>query len=427
MKLGWLCLDGTNSWETVSTLGTSIDIRLAVFDEILALGSSIHWFGLRKNSHLIRLKEHPRVVPDELLKQLVNDEIRRQNEQWRAISGKKKAMKLRNPNGYPMSKWVGSRAVTAVLRTLERHPLPEVDAFVAEYMDNGINQIVYFAAAIIHYSSRSIPVYVRDPERRFRYISEFSILHETPRSNMYEHRLERYLAPEHVDVIRGKIRMIYPFHADWDKGTDGFYRGKPIEMSVAYDASREIDIVPLKERIPVVMVGNDNNRRAFIEEWYGPLKHRANIYGNWKKRDANYVKSWKKINKKVRFFPPVPQDRAIETLGRGASSIFHIPQMSIRLGQVTYRVCEVPMAGSINITPHGIQRAEEWTLPDFIVNNPKEVNQKIQELVALSDREFRGLVEAQRELVRQTFEASYVAWDLIEALREDGVEVFNGK
>lgn len=425
MNIGWLCLDGTNSWDTVSTTGTDINVRVPLFNRLHDRGDKVIWFGLKPNSHLLEGDDLDFMRPHNEAIEICKVNVRAAQKIWDENNKKRKWQKKHNAEGYPMSKWVGHAAVTATLATWDKNKnlLPNCDAFIAEYMDTGLGILVLFTSLLVHYARRGTPLYVIDFERRFRYVTELKLLHDEPRGNMYEHRLERYIPHSCIDDLRGKIRMIYPFACDWDDGTNGYYKTPSIDLSVVYDVKRELSLPRLREKLaPIVMVGNDNKRRPFIEKWYGGLKYRADIYGNWAKRDSTYVESWREINRKVRFHEPVGQHELLQTLRTGYATIYHLPPMSIDLGQITYRVCEASLAGTINISPAEIKNPELYTLPQFVARDPKHLNQMLKGIMSMSEKQYQRVIQEQRKLVSHYFDADYVFDDFIEMLVMDGVD-----
>lgn len=427
MNLGWLCLDGTNTWSTVSTLGTGINVRLPIIKRLVASNDTISWFGIRKDSHLVEGEKNNRVLPYYEAAQVSGRLLRAAQKEWNENYARESWQRRNNPNKFPMSKWVGGRAVEDTLSYWkENKTLPVIDVLVAEYMDTGMGQIAFFSSILAHYAAQNVPIYVWDQERRFRYVSELKRLYADPRPNMYEHRLERYIPHRIIDLLRGKIKMCYPFDAEWDDGTNGYYRLPSFNLSAIYDPARALSLPTRQEKIvPVVMVGNDNRRRPFIEKWYGGLKHKAQIHGNWEKRDAAYVNSWKEINRRVKFYPPMPQHLLLQTQRTGWATIHHLPQMSIDLGQVTYRVCEAPLAGTIMICPKDITTHERFTLSDFVASSPDHINQLVWDLMDMPMPLYHFALIEQRELVEKNFGADKVISDFLEMLIDDGVDVWN--
>ena len=416
MNIGWVCIDGTNDWETVSTLGTCIDIRIAFFNRFLKnKRNKIYWFGVKKNSQTLEGKSISNLIPNKTLA-AVRQAFLENRKKWANLPYREKRS-VTSP-----TKWLAEHAMDSLWVSVDNGTLemPECDVVVAEYMDTGVHYQVYFAFVLAYYAKRNVPLFVRDPERRFRYTTEFSILHKQPRENMYEHRLGRFVSQETVDLLRGKIRMIYPFKAEWD--VNDFYRETPLEIAVMYDKGRDLPIPDSWESVkkhPVVMIGNDNNRRPFIEKWYGGLRYPSQIYGNWADRDIKYAEGFDKISDLVWFNDSVGQDEVLPTLQTGDATIYHLPPNSIRLGQITYRACEAPMAGTVNISPAVIPRADEFTLPEFIVNDVDELNECIENIMYMTNDQYTEAIEAQRNLVYGNFSADKIYNRFIKALRKD--------
>lgn len=413
--VGWLCLDGTNSWGTNTTLGANLIIRQPLLQRFLDIGANVYFFGLREESNVIEGKTYDNLVPIGQLKQNINQLLRDYDKQWKA-----------DPKEGSMSKWVVGHAISDALDSLAKDPLPKIDFLFAEYMDNGAAQIAYFSVILIHYAQRNVPIYVRDTERRFRYNSEIRELFDETRETMYSHRLGRYVDEEHLAELNGQIRMVYPFKAEWDDGTDGFYRTPPIYMPIIYDPERELPLVKLKEKKhPVVYIGNDNNRREMLEMWYGSLCHEAFVFGNWRKRRGGeeYVESWKQRNPRIRFADPVPMSVMLPALQRGWTSVVVYPKHYVTLGQLTDRMAELPLAGTIPIAPSELWNAKEWTLKDFIVTSPADMNVSIENIMGFTQRDYDDAVHAVRELLKKNFDADQVFNDLCVALMKDGVKI----
>lgn len=416
LRVAWLCLDGTNSWSTNSSLGANLIIRQPMLQRFLDLGCTVEWFGLREDTNVIEGKEYPNMHLYPLVKKYVNERLRVRQKEW---DSKKK-------RDGSMSKWVVGHAINDVLDWLDEEPLPKADFLFAEYMDNGPSQIAYFSVILIHYARRNIPIYVRDTERRFRYNSEIQKLFESKRDTIYSHRLGRYVDEEHIESLRGMIRMVYPFDAEWDDGTNGFYRDHPFYMPIVYDPTRELPLLRLSSKsYPVLYIGNDNNRREMLERWYSVLRHKAHIYGNWRRRDLEYVNSWKEINKKVRFGDaPIPMIEVLPTLQKGWTSVVVYPKHYVTLGQVTDRMAELGLAGTIPIAPVELWNATQWTLPEFIVGDAKQLNRTIQSIMDMKQRQYDEAVMAVRLLLRENFDADYVFNDFCVTLMKDGIRIW---
>lgn len=424
LKVGWLCLDGTNTWKTNSSLGANLIIRQPLLQRFLDIGARVEWYGLKETSNLIEDVEYSNLRPNIQVKDLVNSAFRKYDKEWKAKKPKEQA-KLGS-----MSKWICENTIEYALMYLKLHPLPKVDFLFAEYMDNGMGQICYFTTILVYYAMQGVPLYVRDTERRFRYNSEISKVVETPRKTIYEHRLQRYISQDHVNAIRGRIRMVYPYHSeDWDNGTRGFYKTPAAFMPIVYERNRELQLPSVKHRVhPVVYIGNDNNRREMFEMWYGALKQRAFIYGNWRKRAGGdaYVESWKTINPLVTFAPdPIPVHLVLGGLQRASCSVVVYPKHYVTLGQITDRMAELAQAGTIAIAPRELWNAEEWALPQFIVRDTDHMNTVIEDILTYDDGTYREAAYEQRKLLREHFNGDLVFNDFVSILQKDGVKVWD--
>jgi hypothetical protein len=421
MNLAWVTLDGTNS--TSSTLGTNTLIRVTLFRQLVRDGHRIHWFGLKAHSHLLDGQEEHQIVPHYDVKKLVQDSIKKYQAIW--DSGQY------SPTEMSMSKWVASNAIEDVLAYLKNYKkMPKVDAVFLEYMDNGFAQIVYFATLLIWFAKQKIPIYVRDTEHRFRYLSELKALHDTPRRNMYEHRLERYILPKHVRAIRGTIRMVYAHDSEWDDLTGGFYRGPTMSIPVVYDETREIPLrrippVNTKVRAPIIYIGNDNRRRAALEQWFTrAVRHKIYVYGNWKRKDPKYTSAFEKANPKVKFGDPIPQETLIDQLSRGLTTFYLQPKDYIVLGQITDRVCEAALAGTIMLVPREVKVGRAVTARGYgRVRDVSALRDLLREISGLSNSEYRAVVEQQRKVLRTAFGAEPMYEYFKACLREDGVKI----
>lgn len=421
MRLGWLSPDGTNDWSTVSSLGTDIEVRIGIFKEFLADPKNrLVWFGMKKGSGNLEGKSNKHIDSQENYHGLVNKALSDATKLW-------KAGKVKNPHDYTMSKWISNWAIEYVLHFLEHEPLPKLDAFFAKYMDNGYGQIVYFTCLLIHYARRGTLIYVSDNERRFRYISELKRLAATPRSNMYEHRLERYVPHSFIDELRGKIRMAYAFDASsWDDSTKGYYRGLPIYLPTIYDEDREVKLDDnwwARKKIPVITICNDSGRRPMIEKWFGGLEYKSRIYGNWRRKDPEYVKQFRATHRLVHFIDSIPQDRLLHVQSRSFATIYTLPEMAVKLGQVTYRPAEAPLAGTLMLTPVNMEHAEDFTLPQFIVKSVDELNKMVGILPKLTRKTYRAMVEEERDLVKLHFGRETMYGNLMYAFKQDGVKI----
>jgi len=387
-----------------------------MFNRFLWHGDSIEWFGLRKESHLLEGVKYLDIRPHEGTRALVMSSIRDATKLW-------KAGDVKNPHNLTMSKWISTTAIRHCLKHLERNPLPKIDFLFAEYMDNGMSQIVYFSVLLLYYAKRDIPLYVRDTEHKFRYISELDKLHDTPRDNMYSHRLGRYVAESDIQSLRGKIRMVYAWDNPlWDTGTDGFYKTPSVSLPVIYDPKRELPIQPVDVRkTPVVYIGNDNDRRPMFQTYYGGLKYRAEIYGNWNRRAADFVAQMADINPKVRFNDPIPQHLMLPRLAHSLSTVFVTKKIYKAVGQITDRACEVSLAGAVAVTPSEISNAGVWTLPEFIVGGVADMNRAIKSISRLSDKQYASVIKDQRKVISKHYDADFVMSDFIDVLISDGV------
>ena len=431
MKVGWVSPEGTNTWETVSTVGTSIIIRIPTFRRLLERNHDVIWFGLKKQGHLIEGK-------DEGLKPVyrINDYIK---EFLREAKKKWDGGKVKNPNGYSMSKWVTTTAIRKSLKVLRAAPPPDIDVLFAEYMDNGMPQIVFFTVLVLHYAARDVPIYVRDTENKFRYVSEYKILSDSVRDNMYSHRLGRYVAEEDIQSLRGKLRMVYAFDAsEWDDGTNGFYRLPPLYFPLMYDPERELIIPLLSDKLtkPVVYIGNDNNRRPMFKKYYGGLKkytartlpadvrgriRMADVYGNWQRSAPGFVEEMNP--KRVRFNPPISQELMLRRLSESLCTVFVTKEIYAKCGQVTTRSAEVSLAGTLAVVPRRVPRADEWALSEFIVDDVDGMNKAIQFMTNMSDTAYVEAVYAQRGVIQNYYHADLMFDNLILAFMEDGVRV----
>ena len=421
MNIGWFCIDGTNDWNTVSILGTCIDIRLSLFQRLLRDGHTIHWFGARKDSLGIHGKQHSRMIGNDIFVH-VRKAVREGSAKWKDIPSRSDVTAGAEKTG-SRSKLSAEEAMRILHKAVRRKRIefPECDVLIAEYMDTGVLHQVFFGLVLEYYATRGVPVYVRDPERRFRYVTEFVKMHQKQRSHMYEHRMGRYMSQKFIDNLRGKIRMIYPFDASWDTDPNKFYRDKPLEIAVAYERTRDMDVKSFwdSKTYEVAMIGNDNARRPFMEKWYGGLLYPATIWGNWYTKDPAYVMRWRKLNPQVTFNDPVMPSRVLQTLARGWSTIYHLPPMSIKLGQVTYRACEAAMAGTINISPDIIPRAEQFTLPEFIVKDTDDMNRAVERAFSMPKKGYIEAIDEQRRLAHRHFNADKIYTRFIKALAKD--------
>ena len=418
ITLGWVCLDGTNSWETNSSLGANLIIRQPLLQRFLDMGGTVHWYGLREESQEIEGRVYERLIPNPSVKRLVNDVVRDRQKKWQEKSTQEGSM----------SRWVIGTALDEILKYFEHNPLPKIDFLFAEYMDNGPAQIAYFSAILLHYAKRNVPIYVRDTERRFRYNSELRELFDETRETMYSHRLGRYVYEDKLETLHGQIRMVYPFHAEWDDGTNGFYRTPPVYMPIIYDDRRELPLARLKDKnYPVLYVGNDNNRREMFEHWYGGLEHESYIYGNWRKRRGGeqYVEEWKQRNSKVTFSQdPLPMKIVLHMLQRGFASVVVYPKHYVTLGQITDRMAELAQAGIMPIAPSELWNAKEWTLDQFIVADIQKMNEQIDMIRGLSQSQYDEAVWEVRRLLASQFDADFVFNDLCVALMKDGIKIW---
>lgn len=415
MNIGWVSPEGTNDWRTVSTVGTSIVIRVPLFREWVNRGDKIFWYGLKENGHRLEGVEHKSIIPDYEMKRLVRDYLNEAKKAYEDLPKKEKKSITSK------SKWQTERAIKGMLKTLvDIEPAP-IDVLFMEYMDNGMHQIVFFSVILLWYAQNTdVPIYVRDTENKFRYVSEYKILHDEARDNTYSHRLGRYVPEDLLSILRGRIRMVYAFDAsEWDDGTEGFYRLPPIFFPMVYDPSRELVIPKRKEmKTPVVYIGNDNNRRPMFTRWYGSLRHEAQIYGNWIRRAGDFVDGFQQ-NPNVNFNEPIKQDVMLERLRRAYSTVFVTKEIYAKCGQVTTRSVEVSLAGTIAVVPTSLPKWETWALSDFVVNSPDGMNNVIEDIMSMSSKQYRDAIMAQRQIVSEHYHTDVVMEMLEEEFRND--------
>ena len=419
MQLGWVSPEGTNSFSTASTIGTSIVIRPPIFKKFIERGDTVFWFGLKQGSHLFE-GEDVGLVPIYEIKEVVNSHLREAQKEW-------EFGEVNNPNNYSMSKWRTTKAIRGTLKHMRRNMnMPELDVLFAEYMDNGMTQIVFFTCIILYYAQKDTVLYVRDTENKFRYVSEYKIKSDEPRDNMYSHRLGRYVRGRDIETLRGKIRMCYAFKAPWDDGTDGFYRidhGGPLYFPMVYDPERELPLKFKNKHTPVVYIGNDNNRRPMFEEYYGNIRYNAQIYGNWIRRATNFSDEIRKRNKRVYFNPPIAQTEMLPELSRAYSTVFVTKKIYQQCGQVTTRSVEVSLAGTIAIVPDVLPEWDTWALEDFVVSGPSEMNRAIEHVMSLKKNQYRDAIMDQREVVSESFHVDKMFDVLLDQFEIDGVMI----
>jgi hypothetical protein len=419
VNIGWLSPEGTNSFDSVSTLGTSINPRRYLLKRFLRDGHSVHWFGLKAGGHIFDSPEDEmniRTYYD------IKDQI-----QWYLKEGRKvwNEGKAKNPEDWSMTKWIISRAVRRTIRFMKKLKLPKLDVLFAEYMDNGMGQVTFFSAIVLYYCDMDTVIYVRDTENKFRYITEYRVLYPETRDNMYSHRLERNIPEEYIQKLRGRVRMSYGFRGEWDEGTEGFYKTPPLFLPFTYDDEREVDIdeAVRRKRTPVVYIGNDNNRQKMFREYYGAINYKSHIFGNWGVSAPDFVNDIILHNPNVVFKTPMQQKGMIERLSRAYSTVFVTKDIYMKCGQVTTRSAEVSQAAVIAVVPNTIPEAERFALDDFIVDGPDDMNDAIDHILGMKRSAYRDAIMDQRKLVKKHYGTGRTYRKMLKQFEEDGANV----
>ena len=394
-KLGWLSVEGTNSASTCSTLGTNFHLRRGMIRQAWKNGYEVNFFGCKKDGYLWDDNPHKGLHDYFSVTEVVNKALRRYTE-----IAKRKNSKI----GNSQSRWIVSKSIDYVLKNAK---FPKCDIMWVEFMDPGLPSIVLSVAVMIHYARQNIPLFVRDGDIKFRYITTLKPLHPTPRENMYEERIQRYISDAQLEEIRHKFVLIYAFDTSWAKD-DPFVRAFET-VGCLYDPKNELPINFENKKKRLTYVGNVNGREDACIRFYGNSKWPVHIWGRWPSDAMERVGA---SNEKIKFKGIVDWDDMLPVYNRAKASVHITRKDYSKLGSIPERQVEVAQAGTLLLVPEYNTAAENLTLVEFIIKDEKDMNVVLKEINEMDEKAYVATVEDFRSHLHDQFSPS-VTWKRI--------------
>lgn len=400
-KLGWLSVEGTNSASTCSTLGTNFHLRRGMLEQSWKHGYKVEFFGCKKGGHLWDDKKHPNINDNFAITEIVNSALRRYTRQAE-VKNKK--------IGDSKSRWIVSKSIDYVLKNAH---FPRCDVMWVEFMDPGLPSIVLSVAVMIHYARKNVPLFVRDGDIKFRYITSLRPLHDKSRKTMYEERIQRYISDKQLDAIRRKFVLIYAFDTSWAPKDDPFVLGFET-VGCLYDPRNELDIRFSKKKKRLTYVGNVNGREAACIEFYGNSRWPVHIWGRWPDDAMERVG---KSSDKITFKGVVSWDKMLPTYNRALATVHITRKDYSKLGSIPERQVEVAQAGTLLLVPSNNTAAERLTLADYVVENAREMNGILKDIGKMSRSHYEDEVSEFRGHLLSQFGPT-MTWDRIMKMKE---------
>lgn len=167
-----------------------------------------------------------------------------------------------------------------------------------------------------------------------------------------------------------------------------------------------------------VYVGNDYERRKLMETHLLPLTDimPVTVWGKFDKADAG---PWKLEWNKVNWAGRVETNRALERISRGKLTVNLIKHTYQKLGQITMRTFESPMAGTLQVGIRENIRIGDFVPRDFISGSTGEALGIAKRVERMTTEEYAHELEIQRKMARRNDLDAYMdrLYELIEKAR----------
>lgn len=400
-KLGWLSVEGTNSASTCSTLGTNFHLRRGMLEQAWKHGYHVEFFGCKRGGYLWDDKPHSKITDNFHITEVVNKALARFTRR-----AKKKNRRI----GDSQSRWIVSKSIDYVLKKAD---FPKCDIMWVEFMDPGLPSIVLSVAVMIHYAQQNIPLFVRDGDIKFRYISTLKPLHPVKRKTMYEERIQRYISDEQLDAIRRKFIMIYAFDTSWAEPDDPFVLAFET-IGCLYDGNKELSINFKKKKKRLTYVGNVNGREDACMKFYGNSRWPVHIWGRWPQPAIERIREY---SDDITFKGIIPWDDMLKTYNRALATVHITRKDYSKLGSIPERQVEVAQAGTLLLVPSNNTAAERLTLAGYIVDDEDQMNKVLRRIGKMSRDEYELEVTAFRGHLLSQFDP-IMTWGRIMKMKE---------
>lgn len=182
----------------------------------------------------------------------------------------------------------------------------------------------------------------------------------------------------------------------------GYKWGEPITLDFPYIKDYEEwwnKHAPQKSR-GAVYVGNDYERRKLMEEYLLPLSQifPVDIWGKFDTKDADEFKAkWNTVNWAGR----VETNRALSKIAMGKMTVNLIKHNYQKIGQITMRTMESPMAGTLQMGIAENIRIRDFIPADYIASSTDGAMRIARRIDAMSHAEYADELELQRDMVRR--------------------------
>ncbi len=402
--LGWVCLEGTNSASTCSTLGTNFHLRRGMFQEAWNHGYVVNFFSCKKDGYLYDDEAHPKINDWYSVTVVVLHALRRYT---RIAKAKNKKV------GESQSRWIISKSIDYVLKHAK---FPRCDVVWVDYVDPGFPAIVLSMSVMVHYARRNVPMVLRDPILKFRYLTIIKPIHLNPRKTMYEERIQRYISDEHIEAIRRSFVMGYAFDTSWgEEGGDKFCLGFET-LDCLYDPGNELEFNFEGKRKRLTYVGNVNAREKVMIHYYGAVKkYPIHVWGRW---PADVIGRVREVNPRIRFKGIVPWEKMDAVYARARVCIHITRDDYARLDLIPERHIEVARAGTLLLSPSSNKASPQMTLDDFVFDDISSMNTMVRKIMRMRSSTYGAALEEFRKHLYDQF-SSKRSWATLMRIKNE--------